>query len=149
MDMDTDRLIACLRIFGRELGKTPLNNKIGKYMLNAADTIETLIKERDHWQERYQQAVVSWQDRDKAYKEAQAEIERMRDSLDFARTKDALIFHLDAELESTKEKLASYKVFYDDVVNEPDCITCANKYCQFRPQPGEITRFNCPLWQDK
>ena len=105
--MDTDRLIACLRIFGRELGKTPLN------------------------------------------KEAQAEIERMRDSLDFARTKDALIFHLDAELESTKEKLASYKVFYDDVVNEPDCNTCANKYCQFRPQPGETTRFNCPLWQDK
>ena len=109
--MDTDRLIACLRIFGRELGRTPLNNKIGKYMLNAADTIETLTKERDHWQERYQQAVINWQDRDKAYKEAQAKIERMRDSLDFARTKDALIFHLDAELESTKEKLASYKVF--------------------------------------
>lgn len=40
--MDIDNLIKQLRRFGGELGATPLNNVIGKYMLQAADALEEL-----------------------------------------------------------------------------------------------------------
>lgn len=40
--MDIDKLIKQLRRFGGELGATPLNNVIGKYMLQAADALEEL-----------------------------------------------------------------------------------------------------------
>lgn len=39
-----ERLIKQLRRFGGELGVTPLNNVIGKYMLQAADALEELQK---------------------------------------------------------------------------------------------------------
>ena len=43
--MEIKRLIEQLRRFGGELGATPLNNVIGKYMLQAADALEKLQAE--------------------------------------------------------------------------------------------------------
>ena len=43
--MEIERLIEQLRRFGGELGATPLNNVIGKYMLQAADALEKLQAE--------------------------------------------------------------------------------------------------------
>lgn len=32
--------------------------------------------------------------------------------------------------------------------NLPDCNDCgAGRGCQYRPQPGETVRINCPLWR--
>ena len=45
--MDIEKLIKRLRHFGGELGATPLNNVIGKYMLDAADIISTLQAENE------------------------------------------------------------------------------------------------------
>lgn len=43
--MDVEKLVVQLRRFGGELGATPLNNVIGKYMLQAADALEKLQAE--------------------------------------------------------------------------------------------------------
>lgn len=51
------------------------------------------------------------------------------------------------ELERVKRERDSYKCFFDDIVNRPDCNTCIKKDCEYRPKPGQITRFNCHLWE--
>ncbi len=51
------------------------------------------------------------------------------------------------ELEKVKREKSALKNFYREVVSTPDCNTCKNKDCIYRPKPGEITRFNCPLWR--
>ena len=45
--MDIEKLIKRLRHFGGELGATPLNNVIGKYMLDAATALSTLQAENE------------------------------------------------------------------------------------------------------
>lgn len=40
--MDIEKLIEQMRYYGGELGATPLNNVIGKYMLQAADALAEL-----------------------------------------------------------------------------------------------------------
>lgn len=39
------------------------------------------------------------------------------------------------------------RTFYNDIVSKPDCNTCKNKNCEYRPKLGDLTRFNCPLWE--
>lgn len=46
-------------------------------------------------------------------------------------------------------KLKQYEQFYNDVVSKPDCNTCAKRQCEYMPKLGQITRFNCPLWEEK
>ena len=53
--MDYDKLIERLRHFGGELGATPLNNVIGKYMLDAADIISTLQAENEELRNELEQ----------------------------------------------------------------------------------------------
>ena len=55
--MDIDKLIKQLRRFGGELGATPLNNVIGKYMLQAADALEELQAELEQAKEERDVAV--------------------------------------------------------------------------------------------
>lgn len=45
--------------------------------------------------------------------------------------------------------MARYKAFFDDVANKPHCNDCVDKECKYRPRPGEVTRFNCPLHRSK
>lgn len=49
--MEIGRLIEQLRRFGGELGATPLNNVIGKYMLQAANALEELQAELEQVKE--------------------------------------------------------------------------------------------------
>lgn len=51
--MEIERLIEQLRRFGGELGATPLNNVIGKYMLQAADDLEKLQAELDRYRSHH------------------------------------------------------------------------------------------------
>ena len=45
--MDIEKLINQMRFYGSELGATPLNNIIGKYMLQAATALSTLQAENE------------------------------------------------------------------------------------------------------
>lgn len=53
------------------------------------------------------------------------------------------------ELEQVKQERDSYKHFFNDITSKPDCNTCCDLTCRYRPKVGEITRFNCPLWYGK
>lgn len=52
-----------------------------------------------------------------------------------------------ARAEAAEASAEKYKSFFDDVAEKPNCNTCADQKCTYRPNPGEITRFNCPLWR--
>lgn len=30
-----------------------------------------------------------------------------------------------------------------------NCNDCGNRECGYDPDPGQLIRFNCPLWRDK
>lgn len=49
--------------------------------------------------------------------------------------------------EKAERERDRYKNFFVDVSEKPGCNTCNDIKCEFRPKPGEITRFNCPLWR--
>lgn len=59
------------------------------------------------------------------------------------------IGQLEKERDEAEREAAQYKAFFDGVANKPDCNTCADKGCKHRPKPGEIARFNCPLYRGK
>lgn len=58
-----------------------------------------------------------------------------------------LIPELIARAEVAEAMVEKYKYFFDDVAEKPNCNTCADQECTYRPKPGQITRFNCPLWR--
>ena len=76
--MDIEKLIKRLRHFGGELGATPLNNVIGKYMLDAATALSMLQVENEKLRDELEQAKA---ERDAAVKKYEAEKE---DFLDYA-----------------------------------------------------------------
>ena len=51
------------------------------------------------------------------------------------------------ELEQVKHQRDSYRAYYDDLASKPNCNTCADKDCKYRPIPGDTVRANCPLWR--
>ena len=51
------------------------------------------------------------------------------------------------ELEQVKHQLDSYRLYHDDLASRPNCNTCADKDCKYRPIPGDTVRANCPLWR--
>jgi chromosome segregation ATPase len=54
---------------------------------------------------------------------------------------------LRAELEQVKHQRDSYRMYHDDLVSKPNCNTCADKDCKYRPIPGDTVRANCLLWR--
>lgn len=50
------------------------------------------------------------------------------------------------ELEQVKRERDGIKVAFEDIASKPDCNTCCDRTCMYRPRAGETTRFNCPLW---
>lgn len=40
-------------------------------------------------------------------------------------------------------------IFAADVLTLPECNGCGVSACEYKPQPGELTRINCPLWRAK
>lgn len=53
----------------------------------------------------------------------------------------------EARAEKAERERDAYKIFFDDVSSKPDCNTCCLKQCEYRPEIGQTTRFNCPLWR--
>ena len=54
---------------------------------------------------------------------------------------------LRAELGQVKHQRDSYRLYHDDLASKPNCNTCADKDCKYRPIPGDTVRANCPLWR--
>ena len=52
-----------------------------------------------------------------------------------------------AELGQVKHQRDSYRMYHDDLASKPNCNTCADKDCKYRPIPGDTVRANCPLWR--
>ena len=51
------------------------------------------------------------------------------------------------ELEQVKHQRDSYSMYHDNLASKPNCNTCADKDCKYRPIPGDTVRANCPLWR--
>ena len=56
---------------------------------------------------------------------------------------------LQAELSKVKAERDAYKIYFDDLSSKPDCNTCDDKDCRYRPRVGDTVRVNCPLWRGK
>lgn len=56
---------------------------------------------------------------------------------------------LQAELSKVKAERDAYKIYFDDLSSKPDCNTCDDKDCRYRPRVGAIVRVNCPFWCEK
>ena len=39
--------------------------------------------------------------------------------------------------------------YYLEVSSYDDCNTCGKTKCRYMPDPGQMVRINCPLWQSK
>ena len=39
--------------------------------------------------------------------------------------------------------------YFLDVSSCNDCNTCSKTKCRYIPDPGQMVRINCPLWQPK
>ena len=73
--------------------------------------------------------------------------ERAKEAVELVRTLQAENEKLRAELEQVKHQRDSYRMYHDDLVSKPNCNTCADKDCKYRPIPGDTVRANCPLWR--
>lgn len=56
---------------------------------------------------------------------------------------------LKKQLEKAKAERDAYKIYFDDLSSKPDCNTCDDKDCRYRPRVGAIVRVNCPFWCEK
>ena len=61
--------------------------------------------------------------------------------------RDKLLKEQEAELEWVKWKRDSYKFYFDDLSSKPNCNTCKDKNCKYKPRIGDTVRANCPLWR--
>lgn len=34
----------------------------------------------------------------------------------------------------------------EDIQSRPDCNVCGRRDCEYKPKPGQFTRYNCPLF---
>lgn len=53
----------------------------------------------------------------------------------------------ESRAEKAERERDTYKIFFDDISQKPDCNTCSKKECEYKPEIGQTTRFNCPLWR--
>lgn len=129
--------------------------------------IEKLIEQLNNWNEKYISALCGerklkceefcLQDDCLVVRAAsvlstlQSENEKLRDEAEGMRSnwyksvED--IQKLRAELEQVKHQRDSYRLYHDDLASKPNCNTCADKDCKYRPIPGDTVRANCPLWR--
>ena len=53
------------------------------------------------------------------------------------------------EVISNLSNVLDYLRDYQDIQELPTCNDCADSRCFYRPKPGQMVRFNCPLWQSE
>ena len=51
-----------------------------------------------------------------------------------------------AELEQVRVERNAYQAYFKDLSSKPDCNTCENRNCEYRPRIGATVRVNCPLY---
>ena len=56
------------------------------------------------------------------------------------------IENLKSELEQVKRERDGLLIYFENMSSKPDCNTCIDKECVYRPRPGETVRANCPMW---
>ena len=82
----------------------------------------------------------------------QAEVKRLKSLLgeggqDLWSKENQRADRLEAENEKLRAELEQVKMYHYELVTKPNCNTCADKDCKYRPIPGDIVRANCPLWR--
>lgn len=52
-----------------------------------------------------------------------------------------------ADLARILDRIADALMFVEKISEQPCCNTCWKSSCEYRPDWGEPTRINCPLWK--
>lgn len=130
--MDIEELIEKANHLGMELKRDggEFEYSIGKKFLEYATALSTLQTENTELRAELTHKT------ELVYRQAN-ELER----------RDKLLKEQEAELEQVKHQRDSYRAYYDDLASKPNCNTCADKDCKYRPIPGDTVRANCPLWR--
>ena len=98
--------------------------------------------------EQYRQAAEKWERRHPVTYTFDLRVQdALREAATALSTLQAENEKLRAELEQVKHQRDSYRMYHDDLVSKPNCNTCADKDCKYRPIPGDTVRANCPLWR--
>ena len=129
---------------------------IKRDLLEAAEALEKLQAENESLKNKlhdsYQGHLL-----DVVIPRLEAELEKAKMARPIELTgKGAEAFALAAELSETKQELEkvkaerdAYKIYFDDLSSKPDCNTCDDRDCRYRPRVGDTVRVNCPLWRGK
>ena len=64
-----------------------------------------------------------------------------------ASEQDKQLDRLLAELKQVIHQRDNYHMYHYELASKPNCNTCADKDCKYRPIPGDTVRANCPLWR--
>lgn len=131
--MDYEKLIERLRAkdFERDYDCTPFECGAFGLLDDAADAITALLAENKRLKSLLSEGGQDlWSKENQRADRLEAENEKLR-----------------AELEQVKHQRDSYRLYHDDLASKPNCNTCADKDCKYRPIPGDTVRANCPLWR--
>lgn len=146
--MDIEKLIRRLRNDadayrnGETLGRAFADQE--DVLDNAATALSTLQAENEKLRDEAEGMRSNW------YKSVD-EIQKLRAENirwgQVASEQDKQLDRLLAELGQVKHQRDSYRLYHDDLASKPNCNTCADKDCKYRPIPGDTVRANCPLWR--
>ena len=131
--MDYEKMIERLRAkdFERDYDCTPFECGAFGLLDDAADAITALLAENKRLKSLLSEGGQDlWSKENQRADRLEAENEMLR-----------------AELEQVKHQRDSYRLYHDDLASKPNCNTCADKDCKYRPIPGDTVRANCPLWR--
>ena len=131
--MDYEKMIERLRAkdFERDYDCTPFECGAFGLLDDAADAITALLAENKRLKSLLSEGGQDlWSKENQRADRLEAENEKLR-----------------AELGQVKHQRDSYRMYHDDLASKPNCNTCADKDCKYRPIPGDTVRANCPLWR--
>lgn len=113
-------------------------------VVRAASVLSTLQSEAEGMRSNWYKSVEEIQ-------KLRAEVEmwkcRCKEAVNHASELDIALYDTEAKLEQVKHQRDSYRLYHDDLASKPNCNTCADKDCKYRPIPGDTVRANCPLWR--
>ena len=144
--MNIEKMIERLRAkdFERDYDCTPFECGAFGLLDDAATFLSTLQSENEKLRDEAEGMRSNW------YKSVD-EIQKLRAENirwgQVASEQDKQLDRLLAELGQVKHQRDSYRLYHDDLASKPNCNTCADKDCKYRPIPGDTVRANCPLWR--
>ena len=152
--MDYEKMIERLRAkdFERDYDCTPFECGAFGLLDDAADAITALLAENKRLKSRLSEGGQDlWSKENQRADRLESENEKLRAENirwgQVASEQDKQLDRLLAELGQVKHQRDSYRMYHDDLASKPNCNTCADKDCKYRPIPGDTVRANCPLWR--